>query len=296
MSSLVHNELAPASDASGRSVWSSALQLAVLATLIFWLYTPVLVRLVMQWGNDPTFSYGFLVPLFSAFLVWQDRARFAKMPFRPSWAGLPFIAFALSILILGQLGAELFLARFSLLPLLAGLIVLFLGWDFFRAVLFPCSFLVLMIPIPTILFNQITFPLQLIASRIASSALAFLGVPVLREGNILTLASMELEVAKACSGIRFLIALITLAIVYGFLAEKRLWARLLLALASVPIAVTANSIRIIGVGLLVQHRHPEMAEGFSHDSWGWFIFVLSLFMLYALHALIRGFGQRRVTS
>jgi exosortase len=117
--------------------------------------------------------------------------------------------------------------------------------------------------------------------------LPVLGVPILREGNVINLPSMALEVAEACSGIRSLMSLVTLAIIYGYLMEKRLWVRWLLALASVPIAVAANSARIIGTGLLVQYWDAEKAEGYFHASWGWIIFVISLIMLYALHALIR---------
>ena len=191
------------------------------------------------------------------------------------------------MLIVGRLGAELFLDRSSMLLVLAGPVILFLGWNLFRAVLFPGAFLLLMIPIPAILFNQITFPLQLLASQVAAAVLPVLGVPVLREGNVINLAAMPLEVAEACSGIRSLMSLVTLAIIYGYLMEKRLWVRWLLALAAVPITVAANDVRIIGTGLLVQYWDPEAAEGYFHASWGLIIFVISLLMLYALHALIR---------
>jgi exosortase len=262
-------------------------QLGVLAVLSIWLYWPTLAHLVGQWWNDPNFSHGFFVPLFSAFVIWQERDRLARITPQPSWAGLIVLLAALGMLVVGRLGAELFLDRSSLLLLLAGVVILFLGWNLFRAVLFPWAFLVLMIPIPTIVFNQITFPLQLLASKVAATVLPVLGVPILREGNVINLPSMALEIAEACSGIRSLMSLVTLAIIYGYLMEKRLWVRWLLALASVPIAVAANSIRIIGTGLLVQYWDVEKAEGYFHASWGWIIFVVSLVMLYALHGLVR---------
>jgi exosortase len=189
------------------------------------------------------------------------------------------------------MGAELFLSRLSLLLVLGGLIVLFLGWSFFRAVLFPWAFLLLMIPIPAIIFNQITFPLQLLASRVASTSLPWMGVPVLREGNVIVLPAMALEVAEACSGIRSLMSLMTLAIIYGYLMERRVSVRVLLALASIPIAVAANSFRILGTGLLVQYWDPEKAQGFFHEFSGWLIFVISLAMLYLLHGLVRIFAH-----
>jgi exosortase len=173
-----------------------------------------------------------------------------------------------------------------MLLLLAGLIILFLGWSFLRSLFFPLAFLVLMIPIPSIVFNQITFPLQLLASRVAAGLLPLLGVPVLREGNVIILPSMPLEVADACSGIRSLMSLGTLAIIYGYLMDRRIIVRVVLAVASVPIAVAANSLRIVGTGLLVQYWDPEKAEGFFHAGWGWIIFVISLTALYLLHRLL----------
>jgi exosortase len=262
-------------------------QIATLAALTLWLYWPTLGHLLAQWWHDPNFSHGFLVPLFSGFVVWQQRSELGRLEPRPSWSGLIAIALGLFILIVGQMGAELFLSRDSLLIVIAGLIALSYGWNFFRALLFPWAFLILMIPIPAIVFNQITFPLQLLASRVASTLLPLLGVPVLREGNVIHLPFITLEVAEACSGIRSLISLLTLAIIYGYLLEKRIWVRCLLAAASIPIAVAANSVRIIGTGLLVQYWAPDKAEGYFHLSWGWLIFVVSLAMLYALHGLVR---------
>ena len=262
-------------------------QIALLVGLLVWLYLPTVTHLVEQWWQDPNFSHGFFVPLFTAFVIWQERSRLARLIPRPSWWGLLLIGFGLCVLVLGQMGAELFLSRFSLLIVLAGLIVFFLGWSFFRALLFPWAFLVLMIPIPAIVFNQITFPLQLLASKIASSILPWLGVPVLREGNVIILPAMALEVADACSGIRSLMSLATLAVIYGYLMERNNAVRVLLALASLPLAVAANSLRVVVTGLLVQYWDPDKAQGFFHEFQGWLMFVASLAMLYLLHRVIR---------
>ncbi len=266
-------------------------QATIIAALLLWMYIPTLAHLVAQWWNDPNFSHGFFVPLFSAFVIWQGRSRFSGVTVQPSWWGLLFLAFGLCVLIVGQMGAEIFLSRLSLLIVLAGLIVLFLGWSFFHALLFPWAFLLLMIPIPAIVFNQITFPLQLLASKVASTTLPWMGVPVLREGNVIILPAMALEVAEACSGIRSLMSLMTLAVIYGYLMERKISVRVLLALASIPIAVAANSFRIVGTGLLVQYWDPEKAQGFFHEFSGWLIFVISLIMLYLLHRIIRIFAH-----
>src|SRR6266851_300272 len=266
-------------------------QAVVIGALLLWLYYPILAHLVGQWWNDPNFSHGFFVPLFSAFVIWQERSRLTTLTLKPSWWGLPFLGLGLCVLVVGQMGAELFLSRLSLLIVLGGLIVLFLGWNHLRALLFPLAFLVLMIPIPAIVFNQITFPLQLLASKVASTTLPWMGVPVLREGNVIVLPAMALEVAEACSGIRSLMSLTTLAVIYGYLMERKVGVRVLLAVASVPIAVAANSFRIVGTGLLVQYWDPEKAQGFFHEFSGWLIFVVSLLMLYLLHRSVRAFWQ-----
>jgi len=266
--------------------------LAALAPLVFYVYSPTFAGLIRQWLHDPNFGHGSLVPLFSAFVVWKCRARLALLPAKPSWAGLAIVALSLAMLVGGVLGAELFLARSSFIFLLAGLVILFCGWEYFREVLFPWGCLFLMVPIPTIVFSNITLPLQLLASKLASYALAFLGVPVLRYGNIISLPAMHLEVAEACSGIRSLMSLVTLAVIYGYFTESRLLLRGLLVLAAIPIAVLANGFRIVGTGLLVQYGSEELAEGFFHLFSGWLVFLLSLLLLWAfdkgMRVLVKG--------
>ena len=265
-------------------------QAAVLAALSLWLYGPTIYHLVRQWGaTDSDFSHGFFVPLFSAFVLWQERRRLSEILLKPSWSGLAVIAFALCVLIVGRLGAELFFARVSMLLLIAGLVVLFAGWNFFRAVFFPWAFLLLMIPIPTLLFNQITFPLQLLASRVAADVLPLFDIPVFREGNLIYLPGLPkpLFVDEACSGIRSLMSLACLAIIYGYLMERRIVVRWALALVSLPIAVAANSARIVGTGLVVQYWDLQKAQGFYHIFEGWLVFVVCLGLLYFAHFLIR---------
>lgn len=271
-------------------------QLAVIVLIAAWIYVPIIAKLAAQWWHDPNFSHGFFVPLFSAYVLWEQRRRFSELTPRPAWSGLIILITAMLTLMVGSLGAELFLARFSLLLTSAGLVVLFLGWNYMRTALLPWAFLLLMVPIPSIVLNQVTFPLQLLASKVAAIVLPWLGVPVLREGNVIQLPAMALEVAEACSGIRSLLSLVTLAIIYGYVLERRNAVRLALALASVPIAVAANSLRIIGTGLLVQYWDPDKAEGFFHTFSGWLIFVVSLSLLFFFHKVIETIWKRREGS
>jgi len=263
------------------------LPIAVISVLLTALYYRIGVKLVVDWYNIADYSHGFLVPLFSLFLVWDRRRKLAETPVRPSWSGLPLVVLGLVILIFGVYGVDLFTSRVSFVILLTGLIWTFLGSAMLRQLRFPVLILLLAIPFPAIIFNQITFPLQLLASRLASSTLPLLGVPVLQEGNVIQLPVMKLEVAEACSGIRSLMSLFTLAVFYGYFLERTTTRRVILALASIPIAVAANAVRIVGTGLCVQYWDPVKALGFFHEFSGWVMFLISLSCLYLIHRLMR---------
>jgi exosortase len=259
----------------------------IIGLLLVAVYFRIAGKLVFDWYDIPDYGHGFLVPLFSVYIMWDNRNALRNTPIRPSWSGLPLVVFGLCIVILGVYGADLFLSRISFLILLAGLIWTFLGRAMLRALLFPLLTLLLAIPFPEIVFNKITFPLQLFASQVASGILSSLGVPVLHEGNVIELPVMKLEVAEACSGIRSLMSLFTLAIFYGYFLERGVWRRVILALASVPIAVAANAARIVGTGLCVQYWDPDKALGFFHEFSGWVVFVISLLLLYLVHLGMR---------
>ena len=269
---------------SSRLAW---LPYAAIAILLAILYYRVAVKLVYDWYTIPDYSHGFLVPLFAAFLVWDKRKVLSATPIQQTWAGMALVVFSIAVLILGVYGVELFTARMSFVMLLTGLIWTFFGWAMVRALQFPLLVLILAIPFPAIVFNQITFPLQLLASKIASDILPLLGVPTLHEGNVIKLPIMDLEVAEACSGIRSLMSLFTLAVFYGYFLERTTKRRVILALASIPIAVAANVARIVGTGLCVQYWDPDKALGFFHEFSGWVMFVISLACLYLVHRAMR---------
>jgi exosortase len=260
---------------------------AVIALMVGVLYYRVAIKLVHDWYTLPDYSHGFLVPFFAAFLIWDKRKVLSETPIKQSWSGIALILFSIVVLILGVYGVELFTARISFVMLLAGLIWTFFGRAMLRTLQFPLLVLILAIPFPAIVFNQITFPLQLLASRIASDILPLLGVPTLHEGNIIKLPVMDLEVAEACSGIRSLMSLFTLAVFYGYFLERTTKRRVILALASIPIAVAANVFRIVGTGLCVQYWDPDKALGFFHEFSGWVMFVISLACLYLVHRAMR---------
>lgn len=262
----------------------SLAQLSLLAILLVALYYSVLTGLARQWWEDPNYSHGFLVPLFCVWVIWKRRYQLRNLPSAPNWYGLLVTVAGLGILALGILGSENFLSRVSLLVVLAGLVLQFWGWSSFRVILFPWAALFLMIPLPAIIFNEISLPLQFLASRLGSSLLALVGVPVLREGNVIQMSSLTLDVAEACSGLRFLISLITIATIYGSFKEPSLVRRVWIVLAAIPVAIGANGLRIMGSGIIGEYWSPEKAEGFFHTFSGLVFFVVSLMLLVLLHA------------
>lgn len=270
-----------------RSVVASAL----VGLAIFAVYFPVLSALVRQWARDENYSHGFVIIPFAVYFAWRKRRALVATPAAPGIGGLLVVIASLIVLLAGLAGAELFLTRISLIGVIAGAIWFLWGWTHLRLLAFPVLLLVLMVPLPAIIFNQIVFPLQLLASRAAEAALTLGGVPVLREGNVLELATTKLEVAQACSGIRSLISLLTLGILLGKLSEQGLPMRILLAVLTVPVAIAANAARVAGTGFTANWIGPEAAEGFFHTFSGWLVFVAAFALLLGVQRLLIRFSH-----
>ncbi|HXM95479.1 MAG TPA: exosortase/archaeosortase family protein [Candidatus Dormibacteraeota bacterium] len=255
----------------------------VIVGLVAALYGPVLTQMVIQWWQDPDYGDRFVVPVFVGYVLSQRRHKLRQVSLEPNNFGFPLMLGAIGLLLVGTLGAELFVSRSSLLFLLGGILLFFAGWKMLSAVAFPLAFLALMIPLPALIYNQVTFPLQLLASRLASNSLELLGIPVLREGNVLVLPTYSLEVVEACSGIRSLMSLIALAVAYGYFVEQRLWARITLVVMMLPIAVASNALRVVGAGVVTYFWGPQYAEGFFHFFQGWLIFVSAVGCMLFVH-------------
>jgi exosortase len=247
--------------------------------LVFW---QVFVRLVDAWSNDGNYSHGFLILPLALYFAWERRRQLNAAPVRPSNVGLFLLAAGIAVLLAGLWGSELFLSRVALLPVLAGIVLFLYGWQYLRILAFPLAFLFLMVPIPSIIFNQIAFPLQMFASRVGEWAISAAGIPVLREGNVLVLAHTTLEVAEACSGIRSLVSLITLGIVYGYFMDPRMWVRVLVVISAVPVAILANGARVAGTGMAAQWFGEEAAQGFFHEFSGWIVFLFAFALILVI--------------
>jgi exosortase len=248
-------------------------------------YAPVLTSLVNQWNSDADMGHGFFVPVIAGLIAWKKRDQIAdKLP-APNWWGLAIMLWAGFQLYIATLGAELFLARTSFVFSIVGAVLLLGGTEYLRIFSFPLFLLLFMVPIPAVIYNQITFPLQLLASRAAESTIDLLQIPVIREGNVLILPQQTLNVVEACSGIRSLLTLTFLSLVYGYFFEKRNWVRVVLFCSTIPIAIVANAGRVAFTGVISQFK-PELAEGWFHEAQGWVIFMIGLVILMAFHQLV----------
>lgn len=266
---------------------TQALLMALVLLVLAALYVPILRDLAWQWWDDANYSHGFLVPAFSSVLVWRRRRELARLATRGSWLGLPVLLAGLAMLILGEVGAENFLMRSSLIVILAGLVLSHLGLAIARQLAFPLAFLLFMVPLPATLFYAVTFPLQRIAAQNAAGTLDLLGVPVLLDGNVLHLSQITLGVTEACSGIRSLISLLALAVAWAVLTLSGTWGRMAFVASAVPITIAANSGRVVTTGLIGQWFGARYAEGFFHELAGLAVFLFAFLCLLGVHAAIR---------
>ncbi len=258
--------------------------------LLILCYFPVIGNITHQWHSDDDMAHGVFVPVIVGYIIWERRqSLLSQEPVRSRW-GLVVILWGAVQACVGALGAEIFLQRAALLISIFGIILYFAGTRAFRILAFPLLLLGFMLPIPGIVYKQITFPLQLVASRIAESGLELLGYMVVREGNILELAGQSLSVVEACSGIRALLSLSFFSLTYAFLVSKRTWIRWALLLAAVPIAVAANAFRIVVTGILGEHD-PKLAAGFFHGFSGWVIFVVAIALIIGTQKLLSRFSH-----
>lgn len=281
---------------NARSFWTPAviISLGIVLALLVALYHEVLADLWGDWDRDPDNSHGFLVPLVSAYFVWERRDKLRALALAPNWWGVAWIMAGSGILLVGSIGAEMFSQRISLIVMLAGLVLLTCGKEHLRTLSFPLAFLFFMIPLPAIVMNAIAFPLQIFAAKTAAFCLYNFGIPVLREGNVIVLTGTTLEVAEACSGIRSLQSLMALGTVYAYFSQPSVWKRGVLVACSIPIAIAANAVRVSGTGVLAHYWGGEAAQGFYHTFEGWIVFVVAVILLLITGTILARIGSREV--
>jgi exosortase D (VPLPA-CTERM-specific) len=294
-SSPAANATASASGALPPSVfryspWAIALVTGVVALLLipFWIS---LVWLWNTWMDRPEFSHGPLLPLVAAFLVWQQRDRLETMAFKGHWAGPAIVAVACAMYVLGSIGAVYTLQQYAFVVAIAGLALSLCGARAFPLLVAPLVVLVLMIPQPNFILNNLSAKLQLLSSSIGVAVIRALGISVFLEGNIIDLGNYRLQVLEACDGMRYLFPLMTIGLLIAFFYKGAMWKRVTVFLLSVPITVLMNSLRVGMIGVLVDRWGAWMAEGFLHEFQGWMVFMLSAMLLIGCLALMNRIGR-----
>ena len=263
-------------------------QILVLVAAFLILYLPILIDLVSDWYHDPNYGHGFLIIPVSAWLIWRKRAVLKTIPLETGKWGLPITIASLVLFILGTAGAEFFTTRVSMVGLLFGMTLFLAGPRFIREIWFAFFFLLFMIPVPYIIYYSVTFPLQLLGSKIAAGVLGVIGIPHLRQGNIIHLPdNYSLEVAEACSGLRSLVTLLALGALLAYLTLKTKWKALTLFLATIPIAIAANIFRITITAIGAYGISRKIAEDFLHELSGTIVFMFSLICLLILSSILR---------
>jgi exosortase len=323
---------AQASNRMSVAVSRKLYQPLTIAVALVFVYFTVLLKLGGDWWSDENYSHGLLIPFVIGYILWLERKRFAEVPTKHAalW-GAVGVGVSLLALWAGVAGAELFVQRISLVLMITSVVIYFWGFRLMRLVAVPLSLLLLSIPIPQIVFNRIAFPLQLFASRCAVAAMSFFSIPVLRQGNIIELMPLgasepkKLAVVEACSGIRSLMTLVTLAVVYAYFTQPKdsttnfslsqtegegsktkgdklkfvvrvlksftFWRSLILVLAAVPIAILTNALRVSGTGVLAHYYGTRVADGFFHSFSGWVIYIAAAALLFATGWVLDRFAR-----
>jgi exosortase len=269
------------------------LQLGLLLAAFLALYLPFIQTLVRDWDTNQNYSQGYFIPFVAGFMIWWIRADLARIRLKPSNWGIALIAAGLVQLLIAKVGSEYFLQRTSMIVVLFGICLFLMGGRMTRAVWLPLAYLIFMIPLPAIIWNRIAFPMQLFASALTENVVQMIGIPILREGNVLHLAQTSLEVVDACSGLRSLVNILGLAVGLGFLMNKEAWKRWALFLAAFPIAVIVNIVRLSGTAVLAHRYGGDVARGFLHDFSGWLVFVAGIGLLLLVQSGLGKMGKER---
>jgi exosortase len=259
---------------------------ALSITIAVGIFAPVLYHMFRHWQIVGEYSHGFLIAPLAVYFAWEQRAEVRRTPIEPSWWGIGLLLLGVAALTVGRLGVELMAMRTAFFLTLHGLVLLLLGPHIYRVLAFPLFFSFLMIPLPQSLQNTITFPMQLLATDLAMYPLYWMHIPALREGNIIHLSQSTLLVAEACSGLRSVMALGTLGVVFAYFF-RRSWAkRAIIVLSTLPIAILVNAFRVALTGFLTHQYGEEAAQGVIHTTEGFFTFGLAFALLLAEATLL----------
>ena len=260
------------------------------------LYSTVIMEMIEDWDTNPNFSHGYFIPFISAAMIYSRRAQIRNIPIAPSSWGVALLVMGLLQYFIAFVGSEYFLQRSSMSVVLLGLALFVGGKSMSKKLLYPICYLLLMIPIPAVIWSAVAFPMQLVASALSENMVQLLGVPIFREGNILHLSETTLEVVDACSGLRSLTTMIALSLALIYFSGLTLVRRGVVFLAAFPIAIFINIFRLTVTALMASKYGEEVAQGFLHDFSGWLTFVLGLIILWGLTEFLEGKKEKHESN
>jgi len=276
---------------SDARLWGMLLVAGVLLGAIFW---EGLKELVNTWGTMEEYSYGYIIPFITLFLIWQRKDRLERLPFKGSWLGFTFAAVGLALFLVGNLSTIFVIVQYAFLLVLIGVLLSYMGWQGMRLIIVPLLVLAFMIPLPVFLFNNLSAQLQLISSQIGVAVIRLFGISVYLQGNVIDLGVFKLQVIDACSGLRYLFPLMTLSFIAAYFFKGAFWKRVIIFLSSIPITVLMNSFRIGLIGVTVDNWGPSMAEGILHQFEGWVVFMSCTGVLIVEMWLLAKIGKEKM--
>ena len=267
------------------------LQWILPATLIFigvlFNFWEVWKGLYVQWMNNDDFSYGLLLPLIAFYLVWEKRKDLVTISPKHDLRGIMLMIVSIGLYIIGELGAELYVKRFGIIMLCISSVWWLYGLELLRRLLFPLMLLFLMLPLPGMIYRNVTFTLQILSSTISAEMLNALGYLTYREGNIIDMGFGQFQVVEACNGLRFIMPMLTVGFIFAFIKPKIWWKRLVLIGITIPLAMLTNVSRIMGTGILAKHFGAGIAKGFFHDFSGWVVFMITFSIFYLVAYILK---------
>ncbi len=271
-------------------LWAS---FTVVAAILGFVYFDGLKELLRVWNTKEEYSYGYLIPFITLFLIWQRKDSLERIAFPGSWTGALITLFGIGLFVVGNLSTINLVVQYSFLMVIVGLVLAFTGWEGFRLVRVPLLFLLFMIPLPPFLLTELSAQLQLISSQIGVWVIRLFGISVFLEGNVIDLGTYKLQVVEACSGLRYLFPLMTLGFISAYFFKAAFWKRAVLFLSTIPVTVLMNSFRIGVIGVMVEYWGPAMAEGFLHDFEGWVVFMACTAVLVVEMWILIRIGEDR---
>jgi exosortase D (VPLPA-CTERM-specific) len=293
--SVQPNDLNAAAPPAWRLPWGLVIVASLVGVMSVWPFWDGLRDMWHMWTDSPEYSHCLLIPPIAAFLIWQQKDRLERVSFAGSWLGVALVLFGGALLVIGQLGTVFTLVEYAYVVTLYGLILSFLGGRAFRVIGIPLLILLFMVPLPAFFFNNLSTQLQLWSSELGVYFIRWFDISVFLEGNVIDLGGYKLQVAEACSGLRYLFPLMTLGFLMGYFYKGAPWKRIVLFLSSIPITVLMNSLRIGLVGVTVDRWGSDMAEGILHEFQGWMIFMVSAALMLGEIAVLNVIGREAGT-